>query len=530
MSRKITAKLFAAALALSPISLIATTLPASAQGNFRVSFGYFYDSLAPYGQWFHHARWGDVWQPRRVERGFRPYSRGHWDYTDRFGWVWASDYEWGDIPFHYGRWVYDPYDGWLWVPGYVWAPAWVVYRSGGGYVGWFPMPPDEAFLAGDEVYRTNWDNWDRAYGYLDWYGPRFGPNWLLSIGVFVDERHFADRDFNRFAPRGDELVRIVNNTRNVTNYTTVNNYIVNRSVDRDQIQRASGRQVAIVPEREAVRGNVPIVPVNLGREVQQQERRQHGGDLKASPQSRVVALPPEAAHANAPPSNEPGNNPRFNRSNREANQPAQNVNPNFANNPREQQGAPNFDQRRGARPNEAVPPPPPSGITDDRNPRAGGRFNGNERGTANGPAPNAAAQAQAQADRLRAAEQAQAADRERAAAQAQAQADRQRAAAEAQAANRERAAAQAQAQADRQRAAAEAQAANRERAAAQAQAQAPNRGRPDRGPPPEAGPSRAQNEAPPPARAEAPPAQQQANNRRGQAQPRDERKKGDERP
>src|SRR6266567_5874242 len=462
MSRKFTVKLFAATLALSPIALVGTTLPASAQGNFRVSFGYFYDSLAPYGQWFHHARWGDVWQPRRVERNFRPYSRGHWDYTDRFGWVWAADYEWGDIPFHYGRWVYDPYDGWLWVPGYVWSPAWVVYRRGGGYVGWFPMPPDDAFLAGDEIYRTNWDNWDRAYGYLDWYGPRFGPNWLLSIGVFVDERHFADRDFNRFAPRPNELVNIINNTRNVTNYTTVNNYIVNRSVDREQIQRASGRQIAAVPEREAVRGNV--VPVNLGREVQQQERRQHGGDPKAPPQARVVALPPEAAHANAPPNNDVGNNPRFNRNNREANQPGPpNANPNFANNPREQQSAPNFDQRRGARPNEVIPPQP--GVTENRNPRGGGQFNGNERGAANGPPPNAAAQAQAQADRQRGAAQAQAADRERAAAQAQAQADRQRSAAQAQAADRDRAAAQAQAQADRQRAAAQAQAADRDRAA-----------------------------------------------------------------
>src|ERR1700731_2785375 len=98
------------------------------------------------------------------------------------------------------------------------SPAWVVYRRGGGYIGWFPMPPDEAFLAGDEVYRTNWDNWDRGDGYLDWYGPRFEPNWLLSIGVFVDEHHFADRDFNRFTPRPNELVNILNNTRSVTNY------------------------------------------------------------------------------------------------------------------------------------------------------------------------------------------------------------------------------------------------------------------------------------------------------------------------
>jgi hypothetical protein len=526
MPRKFSIKLVAAALALSAVPLAATTLPASAQANFRVSFGYFYDSLAPYGQWFHHPRWGDVWQPRRIESDFRPYRRGHWDYTDRFGWVWASDYVWGDIPFHYGRWVFDPSDGWLWVPGYVWSPAWVVYRRGGGYVGWFPMPPDEAFLAGDEVYRTNWDNWDRSYGYLDWYGPRFGPNWLLSMGVFVDERHFADRDFSRFTPRPDALPSIVNNTRNVTNYATVNNYIVNRSVDRDQIQRASGRQIAAVPEREALRANVPIVPVNLGRDVQQQERRQHGGDPKAPAQARIAVLPPEAAHANAPPNNGPGNN-RFNRNNREANQPgAQNANPNLANNPREQQGAPNFDRtRRGAPPNEAIPQPPPSGVTANGNQRGGGRFN--ERGAVNGPPPNAGADAQA-VSRDRAAAQAQA-NRDQAAAQAQA--NRDQAAAQAQAnrdqaaqaqANRDQAAAQAQANRDR---AAQAQA-NRDQAAAQAQA---NREQASGRPPPEArGPSRAQQEAPPPARTEPPP-QQQVNNARNQRQPRDDRKKQEER-
>src|ERR1044071_7606642 len=172
MQRKLAARLLATALVLSPVAFIEAAVPASAQTNFSISFGYFRDELAPYGRWYHHARWGDVWRPS--ERGFRPYYRGHWDYTNRYGWVWASDYEWGDIPFHYGRWVYDPYDGWLWVPGYVWAPAWVVWRSGGGYIGWFSMPPDDDFLAGDEFYRTDWKDWDRGFGYVDWYGPSYG--------------------------------------------------------------------------------------------------------------------------------------------------------------------------------------------------------------------------------------------------------------------------------------------------------------------------------------------------------------------
>ena len=99
-------------------------------GATNVSFGYFYDELAPYGVWYNHPRWGDVWHPTRVEADFRPYYRGHWVNTIEYGWTWNSDYPWSDVPFHYGRWVLDPNDGWLWVPGYVWAPAWVIWRSG----------------------------------------------------------------------------------------------------------------------------------------------------------------------------------------------------------------------------------------------------------------------------------------------------------------------------------------------------------------------------------------------------------------
>jgi hypothetical protein len=293
MPRKIAARLLATALVLSPVALIEAAAPAAAQASFSISFGYFRDELAPYGQWYHHPRWGDVWHPRVAN--FRPYYRGHWDYTNRYGWLWVSDDEWGDIPFHYGRWVYDPYDGWLWVPGYVWSPAWVVWRSGGGYTGWFPMPPDDRFLAGDEVYRTDWNNWDRGFGYADWYGPSFGPNWLLSFTVFVDDRHFADRDYIRYIPPRNEFPTIINRTQNVTNYVTVNNYIVNRSVDVGRIERAAGRRIQPVPEQQVIRSNTPIVAVNQGRQIQREERRQHGGDLSASPRARIAALPENGA-------------------------------------------------------------------------------------------------------------------------------------------------------------------------------------------------------------------------------------------
>src|SRR5262249_14152872 len=68
------------------------------------------------------------------------YRDGHWVETE-FGHTWVSDYAWGDIPYHYGTWVLDPFLGWAWVPGYTWAPAWVVFRTGPGIVGWAPVPP-----------------------------------------------------------------------------------------------------------------------------------------------------------------------------------------------------------------------------------------------------------------------------------------------------------------------------------------------------------------------------------------------------
>ena len=350
MDRKLTAKLLAAAaIALSPISfVVATTTPAAAQVNVSVSFGYFHDELAPYGQWYRHPRWGDVWRPTRVERDFRPYYRGNWAPTREYGWVWESEYPFGDITFHYGRWVYDRSDGWLWVPGYVWAPSWVVWRSSGDYIGWFPMPPDDRFLAGYEDYRGNWDNWDRGFGYADWYGPQVGLNLSLSFWSFVDRRHFADRDYFRYSPPQNSYRQIISNSTNITNYTTVNNYIVNRSVDVGQIERASGRRIQTVAPQQVFRA--PITPFNVGTQVQTRERRFHGGDPAASPQARVAVLPPNA-----------GREPI----------------------PREQRNGP-FNNQQGAPPQQANPNAPP---TEQRNSQFGRGFNGG-RPQDQGAAPN----------------------------------------------------------------------------------------------------------------------------------------------
>jgi len=295
MSRRLQATLLAAAVALSPIPLVATSAPAAAQVNVNVGvnvgFDYFYDGLSQYGDWNYHPRWGDVWRPARVGADFRPYFRGYWVNTE-YGMTFRSEEPWGDLTYHYGRWVFDPYDGWLWVPGYTWAPAWVVWRGDARNIGWFPMPPDDRFLAGVEVYRDDWD-WNRGYfGYSDWYGPSIATG-LLAAWTFVALDRFADRDYYRYAQPRTQIVNIVNNTTNITNYVTVNNRIVNRSVDVAQIERASGRRIERVEARQVVRA--PITTVDAGRQVVMRERERHGGDVRAPARERVQRLDAQEA-------------------------------------------------------------------------------------------------------------------------------------------------------------------------------------------------------------------------------------------
>jgi hypothetical protein len=311
MSRNLSSATFAASLLLSGVATIAIVTPASAQYvNVSVSFNSFHDRLANYGDWIYSDRWGEVWVPE-TDASFSPYnSNGHWAYTDDYGWVWVSGYEWGDIAFHYGRWVNDPDDGWLWVPGYVWSPAWVAWRSNGSYVGWMPLPPDDAFLAGGESYagnsvgiRIDFNNLNGFYGYSRWYDGyddrRFASNW-----VFVTPAHLGDPQFHRYAAPSGSNVQIVQNTRNITNYTVINNYVVNRSVSVDTVKRAGG-QVQPVQAAAVVRNRALITTVSAGRATQVQVRatNPHGTGVPFSapkPTSQVAStlsarVPPRLA-------------------------------------------------------------------------------------------------------------------------------------------------------------------------------------------------------------------------------------------
>ena len=208
-----------------------------------VNFGSFQRELTPYGSWSYNPRWGDVWRPR-VAVGFKPYSNGYWANTREYGWMWISEDPWGDLTYRYGRWVFDPRDGWMWVPGYVWGPSWVVWRNGAGSVGWFPMPPDDYY--GNGPYSGNYASF---YGYRDWYGPSFNNDSFFSLWIFVGEDRFSDRNYRNYVRPRNEYNTLIVNTTEVTNYVTVNNYIVNRSVNVERIERASNRRFEAVKHR-----------------------------------------------------------------------------------------------------------------------------------------------------------------------------------------------------------------------------------------------------------------------------------------
>jgi hypothetical protein len=189
--------------------------------------GYFYDQLSPYGEWVEDSNYGYVWSPYGIDAEWRPYTHGHWVYTDDDGWLWVADEEWGWGPYHYGRWFVSS-GRWLWVPGTEWAPAWCSWRNGGGYIGWAPLPPQAAFSVGIglQIGGVQLDAYVQPTSYN-----------------FVEERHFADSNIRAVIVPEAQRTVIIEKTKNITNYSVNGNRIVNRSVAVETVERAAGHPV-----------------------------------------------------------------------------------------------------------------------------------------------------------------------------------------------------------------------------------------------------------------------------------------------
>ncbi|WP_134089361.1 DUF6600 domain-containing protein [Olivibacter sp. XZL3] len=190
----------------------------NAQPGVTVSFQQFYDELSPYGEWIDDPDYGYIWVPN-VEPDFQPYAtNGRWVMTD-YGNTWVSNYNWGWAPFHYGRWNYNQRFGWSWVPGYEWGPAWVSWRSGGGYYGWAPLGPGLSIGVSVNIPSTYW--------------------------IFVPQRHILSASIHRYYAPRRTVVNVYNRTTIINNTYVYNNHRYYAGPRRTDIQRVTRSSVPV---------------------------------------------------------------------------------------------------------------------------------------------------------------------------------------------------------------------------------------------------------------------------------------------
>lgn len=222
-----------AGTALVPASFLISAFPAANAAQVETSisvnfsFGSFYDNLQPYGSW---VSFEDqyVFVPEDVSSTWRPYTLGHWSYTDRYGWLWVSDEAFGWATYHYGRWGYAREIGWYWVPGRRWAPAWVAWSHGRDEIAWAPLPPrrgtdvDISIVIGDVP---------------DYYWQAVPTSFFLSINLY--DHVIRDRDHVRtiIQQNPPQTVRIENNI------------VVNNVIQVNEIEKATNAKVPVLVEK-----------------------------------------------------------------------------------------------------------------------------------------------------------------------------------------------------------------------------------------------------------------------------------------
>lgn len=262
-----------------------TTQKVMAQGE-DVSLQSFYDELSPYGTWIQDPQYGYVWRPDVDQEEFRPYySNGRWAMTE-YGNTWVSNYEWGWAPFHYGRWIYNSYNQWVWIPDTVWGPAWVSWRSGGGYYGWAPLGP--SINIGINIGRGGYRVPDMCWNFVPYSNiyynsyPRYYGNRnrvYIQNTVIINNTYIRNNRTYYTGPRADDIYRHTNQRVTVYNVnrsrSSGRSEIVNNSVNIYQ-PRPSRNSNGTPAPRNVVQGNISRGQVG-SRDAVASNRNDRGG-------------------------------------------------------------------------------------------------------------------------------------------------------------------------------------------------------------------------------------------------------------
>ncbi|AZN99206.1 hypothetical protein EJ066_19895 [Mesorhizobium sp. M9A.F.Ca.ET.002.03.1.2] len=209
-----------------PNPIMPLSLVSEARAATEVSISTFYEDLSSHGDWvsYHGA---SVFVPVDVPDDWRPYTVGHWVYTEQYGWLWVSDEPFGWATYHYGRWGYADDIGWYWVPGTRWAPAWVSWRREREHMIWAPLPPrrDPDLISIEVTFDTT----------PDFY-------WVV-----VPTREFLAVDISVVVIRDEpEFVRIVEAAEPAGDVTIQNNIVINKVIDVDLIEKETNQEVTAV--------------------------------------------------------------------------------------------------------------------------------------------------------------------------------------------------------------------------------------------------------------------------------------------
>ncbi|RWN58304.1 MAG: hypothetical protein EOR98_05655, partial [Mesorhizobium sp.] len=245
---------------MAPLSLVSE---ARAATDVSVSISTFYDKLSSHGDWVSY-RGATVFVPVDVADDWRPYTIGHWVYTEQHGWLWVSDEPFGWATYHYGRWGYADDIGWYWVPGTRWAPAWVSWRREREHVIWAPLPPrrDPDLISIEVTIDTT----------PDFY-------WVV-----VPTREFLADDISVVVIRDEpEFVRIVEAAEPAGDVTIQNNVVINKVIDVDVIEKETDEQVTVVEVSETE------TPEQAGK-VENNTVTVFEGEVKADPEAKPAEL------------------------------------------------------------------------------------------------------------------------------------------------------------------------------------------------------------------------------------------------